>query len=322
MSLVSLPQELYPIIFHNLDYKALCQLPYVSKGLKELFSKDELWRNLFFTNFPNEPLLANETAKKQFLARARLIPVKNERQLRKVVKTFILNLKWNKKRELICTFSNEPTYSLKISQSFGPVRGTKDGSNGSADETEYYEYLGKYLGSASDETSTENFIEEKFTQCPGARFNSFGVGPEDQNGIPLSITTNLVCRPHIGIQFKEGGYHYGRGPEIDFLFHYYVNGGIPDVDVGFGNTLGYFSKVNDWKKPFKLFCITDSDSNKPVWVGLIPLGVDFKFISIDSKGAVTWERGENRHITGQRSYDESGHYDLERSLRNHPIRFS
>ena len=295
MSLVSLPQELYPKIFFNLNFKDLCQLPFVSNGLNELFSKDEIWRNLFFTNFPNDPLLTNETAKKQFLAKVSAIPVMGNHELSRTLTCFLLNLKWNKKRELICTFPNEPTYSLQFSVSFGPDRGTKEGSNGNADETEYY----KYLAPASYRTSKAvNYFNQVFTEI---------------NGIPFSITHASVCR--------QAPYNSGPEPEIGMPF-LCVDGKIPDVDVGFGNTLGYFSEVNEWKRPFKLFCITDSDSNKPVWVGLIPLHFGFKFVSIDAKGAVTWEHEGNRHIRNNPFGEGDGNHELIRNLQQNPIRFS
>jgi hypothetical protein len=316
MSLVSLPQELYPQIFFNLEFKDLCKLPFVSKGLKELFNQEEFWRNSFFTNFPNDRLLPNETAKKQFLARVSHI-LTDDQQLRKVVTSFFCDPKWNKKRELICTFPNEPTYFLKISQSFGPVRGTKEGSNGDADETKYYKCL---MPAYNKNKETENYITEEFTQCPGTSYNAIlghRPAPLDNNAIPLSITIKFACKPHT----------YGRlGPEI-YIPHNYVKGKITDVDVGFGNTLGYFSEINDWKRPFNLFCITDSDSNKPAWVGLIPLYVEFKFVSIDSKGVVAWERNTENLRSGNRiigphdGYDTSGHNELASNLRQYPVDF-
>jgi hypothetical protein len=80
-----------------------------------------------------------------------------------------------------------------------------------------------------------------------------------------------------------------------------------EVDVGDGNTLGYYSSINNWEKPFKLTCV--QANNKNSWMGFIPCS-EFKFIKIDHKGKITWENGISENQPRR-------HCDLQ----THPITF-
>lgn len=64
-----------------------------------------------------------------------------------------------------------------------------------------------------------------------------------------------------------------------------------DYDVGYGNTLGYFSEKTDWKEfhPLKW--------RAGLWAGAVPIGRPYKFAKRLADGTIEWEQGQNRCVT-------------------------
>ncbi|MGC1878445.1 MAG: F-box-like domain-containing protein [Rhabdochlamydiaceae bacterium] len=273
--------------FHILSFleeKDLGQAEQVCKGWKVLAGNDRLWRNLFIRLY-NEEVPEEKSGKEACLLK-RAITI-DEGKLPRVVTSFLCRLKWDTKRRFECTFPNEPTYSLVIEQSFGPVRGTSEGFRGPADETEYYKYVGKLsLGQPADQT---------FTTSRENRLNHLPIHST------ISGTTAVINGRQV-LSENVPGWSYFTAE-------------IKGVDVGYGSTLAYFSDSNGWKKPYPLFCI-----GQHTWVGWIPFS-EFKFVKIDQKGKVTWEEdvdGGNRYW-GPRCYGRP--YGLEEYLRVFPVKF-
>src|SRR5579871_3792439 len=125
MSLAIMPKEIKLIILGNLDHKNLCTMQALSREWHIVASEDSLWQDLFSNKYPTEPLPTNGQAQKKFRAIMTPLPLKDKEHLHNAITTFFCNLKWNKKREFICSFPNEPSFSLKAAQSFGPERGTE-----------------------------------------------------------------------------------------------------------------------------------------------------------------------------------------------------
>jgi hypothetical protein len=89
--------------------------------------------------------------------------------------------------------------------------------------------------------------------------------------------------------------------------------------VGFGNTLGYYSEINDWKTPFKLHCIRGK-SGAPMWIGSFPESQAFKFVLINAKGDIKWEKIQgNRALIGSSPFGPG--VTLKDSYTSNPIRF-
>ena len=76
---------------------------------------------------------------------------------------------------------------------------------------------------------------------------------------------------------------------------------ITGVDVGYGNTLGFFSEINDWKSPYKLFC-TRGQNGEPVWGGIIPTYKPFKFVLITPQNNIIWENGNHLELWENNSF--------------------
>ena len=296
-----MPTELKPLILQFLDHKGICRMQSVSKEWCTNASADQLWLVLFQAKYPKDPLPTQGEAKKKFKERILTIPIKDGFDLKRIVTSFFCNLKWNKKRELICIFPSAASYSLKICQSFGPLRGTRAGFEGIPDEKENYEFTGPVSKSLTAHTIVTN---HKNIQCPESL---------PQTGIPLVLSTTYAT----AIDPNED-WHCLKS----FITEGFVNAQINSIDVGYGNTLGYFSAINNWKSPFSLFCISDSETGEPLWVGLIPYLEEFKFVSINSQGFVTWEKKPtNRIITPYSRNDPSGGEDIRESINHYPIQF-
>ncbi len=310
MSFTIVPNEIKLQILTNLDFENLCNVQSLSREWNMLSSDDQLWRVLFIAKYPEEPLPTKGQAQKKIreIIITSAAPI-NRYDLDKITTSFFCSLKWNEKRKLICFFPNQPSYSLKLAQSFGPQRGTKEGFEGPADETEYYQFT-DWIGRADVNPAFETIASGKFVHCPEESFH-FATSFQ-QAAIPLASSGSVSTARHP----REGW------PRL-YIPSKCTNAQIEGVDVGFGNTLGYFSAINDWKSPFKLFCISDPAQNKSAWVGLIPTGEAFKFVSIDSEGIVTWEKKDgNRFLSPHPRYDAKGHQALMSNLREHPIKFS
>lgn len=305
MSLQSISRE---IQFHILSFcnsKDLKVVQRLSRAWCQMACNDLLWQNLFTLRFNETPLQKNQS-KEEFRKRMNPVCLQESGQLRKAVTSFFCDLKWDTKRQFICLFPKEPTYSINLQQSFGPKRGTAEGFEGLADEVEYYEFTADISpGVPADQVvKIENPIK-----CPGPWLNPSTVSfiPSDEQGIPL---------------FESNSWTTARNPKVHLaIMQEFVSGKIEEVDVGYGNTLGYLSAVNNWKSPFTLFC-TQGNSGRPIWLGLIPNNQDFKFVSIDSKGSVTsYEKGNNRNLIPYWTYKAPGQKALDSNILEFPIEF-
>jgi hypothetical protein len=291
MTITSIPIELKASILGWADFETLCKMARVSHEWQQLAGDDRLWKGIFKASFPEEPLPKEGEAKKRFQERAPIII--QPWQLSNVLTSFCCNLKWDKKRELNCSFPNNPTYSLKFIQSFGPVKGHQKGYWGDADEIEYYKCM--IPASKQQSPELENYPPEPLYP--------------QESPIPLALGYALQCRRS----------PYGNWPEIEFKTDY-VNGGIKNVDVGLNNTLGYFSEMNHWKAPFRLFCIPETK----IWAGLLPLYQEYRFASIDPSGKATMEiKKEPRYLNPSQSFEcvNEALCALEMDLYLNPIRF-
>jgi F-box domain len=293
------------------DYKELGVLQCVSTKWYIIAGDDRLWQDLFACYFPRT-LSPKNRCKEAFKSRLTPICSKSHVGVNKVIMTFVCQLKLDTKRQLVCEFPSSKlfhySYFFTIQQGFGPKRGTEEGFEGAAEEIEYLEYIG---GNNLQHKKGEEFFSQQFIQCPTSQ----------NEGIPLCISSYGVS-PR---QQWEGGNSFisgyddeklidNKGPlgSLDDLLYCCANECVK-MDVGWGNTLGYFSEINDWKSPFKLHCIM-REAGQPVWTGLFPKNYRFKFVLIDAKGGITWERAEgNRHF---------GHYSsLKTHCKHTPIEF-
>jgi len=292
------PTEIKRHIFSFLEDKDLARVQCVCKEWKKLAGDDRLWEALFIRMY-KEPVPQGKLVIEAFrLKRAKIIG--GEDALQNVVTTFLCTLKWNTKRRLECTFPNHPTYSMVIEQSFGPDRGTKMGirSDRPEDETEYYKYIGNH--------------------SPGTDANLTFKASDQMIPHSLPICRSIVI---ITAEKKQLPYHAWNIVDVARMSDScYFSADIRGIDVGYGNTLGYFSDINNWKRPFTLTCVQGNEG-KPVWTGLIPYS-QFKFVKIDSAGKIKWEKDiiETRNRSwGPRSWGRP--YSFEEYLKAFPIEF-
>jgi len=303
--ITQLPTELKTNILYFLDYRDICAMHGASKEWNGIINKDTFWHELFRIRFPKEDHPpSQEQAKNRFRERITIIFINDHQQLSKVITSFFCTLKVDKKRELHCSFVKDPFCSLKLTQCFGQVK-----PNEETNERFYYQFTGS--------VSSQPFLDHKIFDgeqsfpCPGSNFsriNGIGRNEIEPKALPLSLRHSLVYSVD----------SYGK-PELEVPYDF-INGKITNVDVGYGNTLGFYSQINDWKSPFSLFCIPNTHYGA-IWVGLIPLYHEFKFVSIDPYGQVTWEKGNNRSLCPSQSFDSSAHAALASSLELVPIRF-
>jgi hypothetical protein len=128
---------------------------------------------------------------------------------------------------------------------------------------------------------------------------------------PIAFTDN---HPLLSCQFSLDSFI--AEPHPDFFSYWLFYADIGGVNVGEGNTLGFQSDINAWKEPFEL--IFSRGVNVPdAWAGLIPYGLDFKFVKIDKKGIVTSEEDHSR-----RSWNSNSLQAWRQYLQEHPIQFT
>ena len=208
------------------------------------------------------------------------LPISNMEVLCNAYTTFRCNLDWNKKKCFSVFF---PTlhYTAIFEVALGPERGTPEGFQAPADEFIYYRYVAD--------------------------------PPEDLKEIKETVTREFNIA---GIPMRKSS----KGNFNNYYFPRCFSAKIGNVDVGYGNTLGYFSSINDWKTPFKLFCVSNSSGGHS-WNGHIPYG-SFKFVKIGPDGSITWEihtgPDQNRLRTARTGKRICS---WERHLEYFPIRF-
>jgi len=292
-----IPVDAMNRILSNLDVKSLGRIQRVSKNLYKLAGNDEFWKNLFKRTFGVD--LPSGAVGKGMLKNG--IIIKNEKALIDMIVTFLCHVKWDKKTRLECVFPTAPsnahslleksfekeimtrseTPTMIIEQSFGHQRGKRTSMNSLADETKYACFVGdvKWPYAHSKIDHEANGIIPYFTQICS----------------PISL-----CSWH--------------GAVLSSYFEANVEG----VDVGYGNTLGYFSSINQWKEPFELFYIQENNGSHK-WAGLIP-NSEFKFVKIDPSGKITWENTPHNRYWGPRSSGRP--HSWEGYLKHIPVSFA
>ncbi len=255
--------ELTIIIFTDLAVENLENLGKLQQVCKEwyLVANDNTLMTKVFFKIYNKQPPTELTAKEALL-RSRTIPIMDKSDLRNKCITFMCNLQWNKQRRFECVTADDSPCFI-IEQGFGPNCGKQ------ADEIKKYQLtsnLENYVG--------PNDIYPELHEFEGT----------------IELGELLITR-----KFSE----HINTVYIFSLAHFNVK--IEEVDVGYGNTLAYYSEINNWAKPFKLFY------QQQAWTGMIPYSHAFKFVKIDPQGEVTWEEkggtvtwnneNSNRHWT-------------------------
>jgi len=245
--------------------------------------------------------------------RAHPICLQNLEQLESRVIGFLCTLKWEKKCQFICSFPKNNLYFLNIQQNYGPKRGTADKAKSPFDEVSYFEFLG--------DLPPGNPIPSIMTTCYNGNCPRDNEESRDTDEIPQRR----------GIPFKTS--FTGGLPQHSSILPYYMkwmmsitNEEIAKVDVGYGNTLGYFSEINGWKSPFRLFC-TQKSNHEHVWGGFIPLNKQFKFVIISPQNDTLWENNDAHGFKNRRlcpnlnSLTRVSKNELRSHLSSYPIKF-
>ena len=243
--------ELTIIIFTDLAVENLENLGKLQQVCKNWYSlaNDNTLMTKVFFKVYNKQPPAELTAKEALL-RSRTFPIMDKSDLRNKCITFLCDLQWNRKRRFECVAADDSLCFI-IEQGFGPNRGKQ------ADEIKKYRLT----------SNLENYVKHDEIY---SELNEF-------EGV-IELGELLITRKIT--------------KQIDVLFIFslaYFEVDIEGVDVSYGNSLAYYSALDNWKKPFNLFC------QRGVWTGFIPYFQDFKFIKIDPQGEVTWEENTNRH---------------------------
>lgn len=267
---ILIPTALNIYILSFLDDKDLKSVEQTCKKGKALAGNNLLWQNLFRRVYQKEP--SQVMHGKEAFMRQKFTKSCTFLQCRKIYLTFLCNLKLDKKRQLEIIFP--PNHFIIVDQGYGSKLGTDASFNQySPDEKEYY-------------------------SC---------VDPiEFPSNMPILLTPPKNKRPSLPI-YSNILVSCDLNPSLIKIFSQciasfccYREVSI-DLDIGSGNKLGYYSAVNDWKKPFVLFPIEKK------WVGRIPNSWQFRYVKIDSEGKITWEKRENnnnRYFTGNNGIED------------------
>ncbi|MGC1878791.1 MAG: F-box protein [Rhabdochlamydiaceae bacterium] len=275
------PDDITRQIFAYLETKDLGIAQSVCKNWNGLAADDGFWKALFQRAYKEE--VPEGKLGKDLLRSIKII--KGEKELQKVVSSFMCQFKWDKKRRFECVFRDEHIPPLVIEQGFGPFRGTEEGLKGAVDEKKCYEFIGD-IASLGPVALVDHI-------------RHMGNLPWPQGPPILEWVTSAVkvCVSSDSCFFEVT---------------------IEGVDIQSGDTLGFFSDINEWKEPFTFICVPGNEGD-PMWAGRIPYS-NFKFVKIGADGHVTWE-----NIRANRSWDPrfSGlPYSWELYLQVFPIEFS
>jgi hypothetical protein len=276
-----IPSDILYQVFSLLDVRSLGRVQQASPEFYNLGNNDLLWQELFQRAFSQN--VPNGELGKEALKKWHLIP--DRIGLSKVLATFFCCLKWEKTTCLQCRFPDPSMPSIIITQSFGPHKEVLNGKiedekNIPVDEMRHYWH------GVSNQTYTPS-------------------GGWTIKKLLSSVPYRRVVSTPITLPLQDW--------RIDQVF-------IEEVDVGFGNTLGYYSSINEWKEPFEFFCISGVNGQQSIqWCGLIlsdfsEFKVEFKFVKIDPVGNVTWE-----NYPGNRQPDEIKGW--KNYLTKYPITF-
>jgi hypothetical protein len=278
---VEVPKEVFYNVLSFVGVQGLGRCACVSKGWKDLSCDDHFFRELFRRTFREEPS-REITGKVAFCKRLTQVSVQSTDELIRFVTYFICNVKWETKRRLECEFPNDPNYALVIEQGFGPNRGTLQGFESSpAEQTEYVIYTGESLaekywvggdlgyvvGYCVEQGKNKVFEQRSYNSLTRtASLNMLGTP---------CYQSSFICQEQNALSHSICPISYPRTTPIC----------VKGLDVGYGNTLGVCSSVGNWEKSVKFLCM-----NKSTWFGIVPSYSSFKFVKINKKGEITWEK--------------------------------
>jgi F-box-like len=249
-----------------------------------------LWKGLFLRTFSTEPP-RNMHPRDAMVQLYRAPTIDAGKELFKKYVSFRCNLEENKKRTFVCfsknKFKDQQTDSKTIfiiTQGVGDRHGTKKGfSNELTDEIEECKIECKIPNGTYDfSIINTGFCNKRISPNEDIESNLNGI----------NVCTNISAHPNIIHSINT------LDDEITFQDDVFDEIAIENLDVGWGNTLGYCSNINDWKKPFKFSCVDGK------WSGRIPTGASFgrlgeclllKFVKIGPEGKITYETCENRN---------------------------
>jgi hypothetical protein len=303
---VEVPKEVFHNVLSFVGVQGLGRCACVSKGWKDLSCDDHFFKELFRRTFREEP--SREIAGKvAFCKRLTQVPVKDKQELERLVTCFICNVKWETKRRLECEFPNDPNYALVVEQGFGPNRGTLQGFESSpAEQTEYVSYQGESLVEkywmGADLNNIVGYCIEQGKEKPFEQ--------RIYNSLTRTASLNMLGTPCYQSSFicqERNALSNYICPISDLkTTPICVNG----LDVGYGNTLGVCSNINNWEKPFKFLCMS-----KSTWFGIVPFSHCFKFVKINKKREITWEKNGFSELKNQynfnRAIPDPRHYDAK-----------
>jgi hypothetical protein len=280
---VFIPIDALNNIFSQLDIKSLGRIQCVSKDFYKIANNDVVWTNLFKNLFAND-------ASAEILGKRGVscIIIRTQDELRKTAEAFWCRLKWGEKTRLECFFPDKSISPIFLEMGFG-------------------------LSHEKGFKSYEEFRSSEANQIDCRIFLG------DVNSLKKQRSSCSQVKSWIGAS-KLPRYEFSRSI---FLLKADVDESkritpieveIKEVDVGYGNTLGYCSSINGWKEPFELCCVP-GDRGQTMWIGRVPLNEEIKFVKIDSNGNSTWE-----NHTGNRTFSSIG--DWRFSLKEQPISFS
>jgi len=274
MTSIFIPSEVMHRIFLLLnDFTSLGRAQQVSKDWLNLTENNALWQNLFKKYIPSADEVHRITGKEAL----RNSIIRNEKDFINTVTIFLCRWQWGKKTRLECLFpsssippnlrnkivpkeepfSNASDLTIVIEQILGcHPRRTQGFDEVHADKTQYYCFTGD--------------MQPLFAH-------------QNQGFSQLWLMNDAPYHPHYTAFSSQIPLPNGIGCG-------FFEANIQDVDVGYGNTLGYFAAINQWKEPFELFCVSaPRGRSKWKWIGRIPYNSEFKFVKIDPNRNITWE---------------------------------
>jgi hypothetical protein len=293
-------------------YKELGALQCVSKEWCKIAGEDQFWQKLFTCHFAHRFFPGEELPTNQYREafKNKLMPICPETfpEVKKVIITFMCQLKWDTKRQLVCEFpckrSFNNSYYFIIQQGFGPKRGTEEGFKGAPEEVKYLQYNGNIIQTKQG----ESFSGYRFPVSHQPLYGKATLSTKSCGFVPVEY--DIFGDKFFAIR-DEGVSQIGY---LNTPFDNCVKEEL-EIDVGWGNTLGYFSAVNDWKSPFELY-YGMGEAPQPVWSGLFPKQYYFKFVLIAENGGITWER-----LQGNRFLSATYGFSLKADCNRTPIQF-
>ncbi len=267
---VQVPRPVCLYIFSFLNAQELGRMAQCCKKGQTLTNDDSLWKQLFKRIYHRE--LPEQMSGKEATERRMTVKDCSSNEIKKIYTLFLCNQGWDQTRQLEIDLSPG---SIVVKEVFGPGKANGTALAKEPDQLQLYKCIDK---------------DQRERELRKSHYKKDEIVPP----ISLEVTSHATNErfPDSSVRLPFGHpYTGGVCREVKIP--------LSVVDVGLGNRLAYYSGINDWEKPFYLFCIEKEDQKN--WEGRIPIDYDFKFVKIDSEGKVTWEnRNLNRwHYYGK-----------------------